>query len=272
MERVPARLHVLLARRARVGVVFRRGPSRQVATLLWDLETDRLTLGQWLKGAIYERRADLSPDGRHMIYFAGTHRPSGETGGTWTAVSRAPYLKALALWGKGDAWCGGGWFLSTRDYWIWDDGPLPHRELRRSSEVRRAPRDPIGAKGWGECPGLYYPRLVRDGWERLGGPRERQEFARALPRGWRLIKAAHAGPPALGRGCYWDEHWLEHPARGELIPCPGWEWADRDRDRLLYAEAGSLWQRRILTPAEIAPPERIADLDALRFEAIAAPY
>ena len=39
MERFPARLHVLLARDALKGVVIRRGPSRRVATLLWDLQT-----------------------------------------------------------------------------------------------------------------------------------------------------------------------------------------------------------------------------------------
>jgi cytochrome bd-type quinol oxidase subunit 2 len=27
-------------------------------------------VGQWLKGRIYERRSDLSPDGKHLIYFA----------------------------------------------------------------------------------------------------------------------------------------------------------------------------------------------------------
>ncbi|MEK6804025.1 MAG: hypothetical protein AABZ34_15370 [Nitrospirota bacterium] len=61
---------MLLAREAPVGLVIRRGPSRQVCTLLWDRRTDTFTLGQWFKGRIYERRCDLSPDGTHFIYFA----------------------------------------------------------------------------------------------------------------------------------------------------------------------------------------------------------
>ena len=73
-EPVPARLHVILAREAPKAVVFRRGPSGCVCTLGWDLETDTFTLGQWLKGRIYEYRSDLSPDGEFMVYFATDFR------------------------------------------------------------------------------------------------------------------------------------------------------------------------------------------------------
>jgi hypothetical protein len=55
------RIQFIVARRAPVAVVFRRGPTRQVEVLTWDLTTDELTAGQWLKGRIYERRCDLSP-------------------------------------------------------------------------------------------------------------------------------------------------------------------------------------------------------------------
>ena len=66
----PARLHVILAREAPLAVVIRRGPAKQVCTVLWNRRTDEFTLGQWLKGRIYEDRCDLSPDGRYFIYFA----------------------------------------------------------------------------------------------------------------------------------------------------------------------------------------------------------
>src|SRR4051794_37027692 len=61
----PARLHVLLARDANVGLVIRRGPSKSVCTILWNRERDTFKLGQWMRGRIYERRSDLSPDGLH---------------------------------------------------------------------------------------------------------------------------------------------------------------------------------------------------------------
>src|SRR5262245_34353061 len=62
-EEFAPRLHVILARSADNAVVFRRGPSKRVATFAWDRTSDEVQLGQWLKGRIYERRSDLSPDG-----------------------------------------------------------------------------------------------------------------------------------------------------------------------------------------------------------------
>ena len=67
MTEFPPRLHVLLASRAKVGVVIRRGPSRSVATFLWDRTNDAFSIGQWLRGRIYERRSDLSPTGKRFL-------------------------------------------------------------------------------------------------------------------------------------------------------------------------------------------------------------
>lgn len=242
----PARLHVLLAREAPVGVVFRRGPSKHVGTWLWDRRSDEFHPGQWLKGRISARRADLSPDGRHLIYFALNGKRRGEAKGSWTAVSRAPYLKALALYAKGDAWHGGGLFTGPGRYWLNEGDPRWQRHdlIRDSDEVRRDIRyAPPGGFG-GESPGVYYPRLLRDGWrlvagERSAGWHNQSVFEKPAPGGWALRKVAHEqlDPPA-GDGCYWDEHALVRP--GRTIPCPGWRWAEVDGDRLAWAEAGRL--------------------------------
>jgi hypothetical protein len=90
-----ARLYAIIARERRRAVVFRRGPSRLVRLLIWELGSDTLVGGQWLKGRIYEQRCDVSPDGEMLAYFAASYRPPFET---WTAISRPPYLTALALW------------------------------------------------------------------------------------------------------------------------------------------------------------------------------
>ena len=97
-----ARLHVLLARDALLGVVIRRGPTKQVCTLLWNRETDEFKLGQWLKGRIYEQRSDLSPDGRHLIYCAMNGKWNKEGSPVWTALSRTPFLKAVVFYPKWD--------------------------------------------------------------------------------------------------------------------------------------------------------------------------
>src|SRR6185295_14189761 len=111
---IPARIHVLMARNAPIGVVIRRGPSKTVCTISWDRQMDTFRLGQCMRGRIYERRSDLSPDGKHMIYFAMNGRWHSAAKGAWTAVSKAPYLKAVALYPKGDCWNGGGLFTSPK--------------------------------------------------------------------------------------------------------------------------------------------------------------
>lgn len=272
----PPRLHVLLARDAPVGVVFRRGPSRAVATLLWDRTDDTFRTGQWLKGRIYERRSDLSADGAFLIYFAMSGKWSGPAKGAWTAISRAPYLKALGLYPKGDCWCGGGLFTGPASYWLFDaDGG--HSVLR---ETRLLDRDrryrPIGGNG-SECLGVYYPRLLRDGWVPTESVEARKHhhrdvFTKALPRGWSLVKIAHAqlGAPA-GKGCYWDEHRVVHEASGLVVEGPDWEWADRDGDRLVWAAGGKLCAAE---PGEtgLDNSRELADFGGMTFERIVAPY
>ena len=274
-NRFPPRLHVLLASHARVGVVLRRGPSKSVCSILWNRKKDTFEIGQWLRGRIYERRADLSPDGRHMIYFAMNGRWTSETKGSWTAISRAPYLKAVTLLGKGDCWNGGGLFTSNSEYWL-NDG-YGHFPIRDEGALRRDLKfQPAGCYG-GECLSVYYPRLQRDGWilkTRLENSRwdACTVFEKQLQHGWILRKLAYAGvehPP--GTGCYWDEHELEQPKRALLLPFPKWEWADLDGKQLVWAEAGCLY-RAPLHAKELGQAKLLLDANPMTFEARAAPY
>ena len=273
--RFPARLHVLLASRARIGVIIRRGPAKAVCSILWNRAKDTFQLGQWLRGRIYERRADISPDGRHLIYFAMNGRWTSETKGSWTAISRAPWLKAITLWGKGDCWNGGGLFTSDKSYWL-NDG-YGHFLVRDTKEIRRdvrfRPQQNFGA----ECLSVYYPRLLRDGWTlatvvKNGKWNTCSVFEKPLSRGWVLRKFAHeqtGSPP--GKGCYWDEHELEHPKRGARLEFPKWEWADLDSKTLVWTEEGCLY-RAAIDARGLKPAKRLFDANGMEFEAIAAPY
>ena len=132
MKQTSARLHVLLASRSADAVVIRRGPSKSVCFVHWNRQTDRFKVAQWMRGRVYERRSDLSPDGKFLIYFASNY---GRNLQAWTAISRAPYMKAIALFAKGDAWHGGGLFTGDNTYWL-NDG-YGHTVLRQSSLVKR---------------------------------------------------------------------------------------------------------------------------------------
>jgi len=112
---VACRLRVILARDRPLALILRRGPSAWYHLILWDTARDMFEHGAWFKGRIYEERCDLSPDGDLFLYFALQGSRWGTSyKGAWTAVSRPPWLHALALWPQGHTWGGGGRFLDRR--------------------------------------------------------------------------------------------------------------------------------------------------------------
>jgi hypothetical protein len=74
-----------------------------------------------------------------------------------------------------------------------------------------------------------------------------------------------------GKGCYWDEHELEHPSFQLRHTFPAWEWAELDRGTLVWAESGCLYRAPVL-PNELGAPRLLHDFNAMSFEPIAAPY
>ena len=321
-ELIPARLHVILAREAPKAVIFRRGPSGRVCTLGWDLETDTFTMGQWLKGRIYEYRSDLSPDGGHMIYFATDFRRpdtileytkklredtfgprpddyggyakqlqeirqtnEGEIGRfaaspeasspSWTAISRAPYLKALDLWFNGTAWNGGGLFMDNRKVWLNTPSPgivVPY--CARSGSGLDVSQDfPFETSFGGECPGVYCHRLLRDGWTEKHQAQNSVVYEKPLASGWALQKLFVSGHPGhAGYGCYWERHRIIHPERRLKIDGPGWRWADYDapRNRILYAKNGILYALPVAD--DFGTPVMLRNFNGMKFEAVTAPY
>jgi hypothetical protein len=276
----PARLHILLARDAPVGLVIRRGPAKSVCTIKWDRHRDTFTPGQWLRGRIYERRSDLAPDGAHFIYFAMNGRWHSAAKGAWTAISRAPYLKAIALFPKGDCWNGGGLFTGPGRYWL-NDG-CGHSTAPETGEVSRdevyCPQGGLG----NECLGVYYPRLLRDGWEvtsresrtpaGAAWPVDVDIFEKRAPNGWWLRKLAYRSVlHPTGTGCYWDEHELVCHRRSIVVPLAGWEWADVDGARLVWAEGGRVHCGTVNAPG-LGESKVLADFNGMKFEAMAAPY
>ncbi len=269
-EITPARLHVIIAKESPFAVVFRRGPSKRVCTFLWDREKDEFTIGQWLKGRIYEHQADVSPDGKYMIYFATNHKCRSETGGLWTAVSRVPWLKAIALYSMGDTWEGGGVFLSSNRYWLNVRNSISS-ELRTSSEVQRDKSYIPEAK-------VYHHRLLRDEWRFVTSEGHSEHsratiFEKTLPSGWVLKKIGHIQSNSpKGKGCYWEEHELVNSGSKTRILQSDWEWAELDRDTLVWASKGCLYRAVIHNNAEIGDPKMLYDFNPLKFEQIKAPY
>ena len=162
---VPARLFMIFARKAPKAIIFRRGPSGWVQLISWDTRSDEFEAGHWFRGRIYERRSDLSPNGSLLIYFAqkitAASQKDTEYTYAWTAISKPPYLTALALWPKGNCWHGGGSFKNGRIVL------LNHRpEVAKAHKKHKPHRLLVKANpnAHGEDDPIYSLRLERDGW------------------------------------------------------------------------------------------------------------
>jgi hypothetical protein len=202
-----------------VGVVLRRGPSKVVQLVIWDRTKDKFKPSSRFRGRIYPDRSDLSPDGRHMIYFAmgGVRWAMPATRGTWTAICELPSLKASALWGQGDTWGGGGMFTSNRSFWLEADGNT--FLIRDNSGLRRESYAPHHR---------YRSRMERDGWVAREPGDHGPILEKTIREGWILRRTGWNGG-----------YELEPPGEGLLV-FPAWQWAEWDRHRLVWAEGGCL--------------------------------
>lgn len=277
--------------------MLRRGPSKQVACIGWELKDDSFEVGQWFKGRIYERRCDLSPSGKLLAYFAANWKPGPMS---WTAVSRTPYLKAVMMWPKGDAWGGGGLFDGESTL------ALNHHALQRSlaegQQLLRGFRvEPLGPRpGMGEDDPIDSARRARDGWrlvqeaswqkDDFDGPvsfpvvrGSERIWARTQPRAAKK-KLARAvveleeilhGIGERDGSWYMTEYRLVNHEDEVTISLGRIDWADWDHDGdLLFARTGKLYRLDAAHARKLdtAKARELVDLGKLRFEAKRAPY
>jgi len=249
---VPARLFILFARKSSVAVIFRRGPSKWVQLIKWDTRKDTFEPGQWFHGRIYERRCDLSPDGCLLIYFAQKiskkTKADREYTYAWTAISKPPYLTALALWPKGDCWHGGGLFKNGRTVL------LNHKPGVAKPHPKHRPHRLLvlpNSNAHGEDDPIFSQRLVRDGWE-LKQAWEIEN--RGYPTMFRTIRpeirekenSRHSQAIRLTRSIeqldYTEEFEIRDTKRLSIVSIEGASWADWDQqDRLVFARDGRVF-------------------------------
>ena len=274
-EPFAARLHVLVPAKSDMAVVIRRGPSKHTLVLSWNTTTGEVKPAQWLKGRIYERRSDIAPDGKHWMYFAMNGRWSSESRGSWTTVARSPWLKAVAFFPKGDCWNGGGLFIGTRSFWLND--AHDHSQVSIPKGLSRVDAYEGLENYGGECPTVYYNRLMRDGWRRSGRTENGRHdvqmfFEKDLSDGRVLRKICHEqiGSPK-GKGCYWDEHAIILQD-GAVWSMPDWEWADLVNGKIVFAKNGRLYETTAAVAHDIGAEGLIYDFNDFKFEELEAPY
>ena len=295
-RRSAARVEAIIARNAAVAVIFRRGPSRRVRMLKWNLRSDRIEEGQWIEAGVPVTRCDLSPNGELVACFVASYR---RRPGTWTAISRLPFFTALAVWPKGDSW-GGGLFMSDAHFLLEHDERvrrgvnefqlMPDFTLPRRFRVQ--PYD--GHAPVPECD-IEQCRMVLSGWRfvqravwgratsdlETGLPFERPEImARALddPKRPRreLRRFVDGYAPSRRQGesriIRAEIHDLENATARDLGRV---DWVDTDHGGdVLWSARGKLF--RLAGPARRgmqldAAPQLVADLNDMTFAAIEAP-
>lgn len=240
--------------------------------------------GQWLKGRIYERRCDLSPNGQFLVYFAGKYkRPLY----TWTAISNAPYLNALALWEKGDGWGGGGLFKDERTLLL-NHRPGTESQLLDGFNVPESfCVRPLGERpGWGEDEPINSMRLQRDGWV-IAEPGKFSDYLSKGPYAFvvnppQVIEKPAAGGllkvslHAIGERSgtsYVQNAQLDDVSNARSVDLGRVDWADVDHSGdVLFAKDGRLYRLRPPTiDIEATKPQLVADLNELSFVAREAP-
>ena len=255
------RLHVIPAMACDKALILRRGPTDQVASILWNRSTGEFQLGQWLRGRIYEHRSDLSPDGRHMIIFAGkgVH--------WWTALSRAPWLTALGFLPQDHTWYGGGAFTPDGAYWLNGGGAFSQDAPDGLAQADPASY-PHGTDGF-HMGGLYVAMMERRGWTHVGGERYEARLEKPLAEGWRL--ALGFGIGGKNRSIIANRYQLLDSDGRQATDTQDWEWAEPWRDGVQFAARGALCFAE-LTEAGLGEERRIHDFADMTFEAREAPY
>jgi hypothetical protein len=171
----PARLFVLLARSAPVGVILRRGPSDWVQMIQWHTKTDVFKQGQWFHGRIFEHRCDLSADGKFFAYCAykpGNRLKNPDYGDSWTAVSKPPHFTAVALWTLRNTGGGGGYFLKDGRMWLnhLDDNRKLHPAYRLPKGLTVKTIETYEDESAYLFDDIHRSVMLRDGWNYISSP------------------------------------------------------------------------------------------------------
>lgn len=245
-------VYVLPARDADTALVFRRGPSSWWHLLEWRLDPPSLTPGAWFYGTLYARRCDVSPDGTLLGYFALKSAPQ-DWPATYFAVSKVPWLNALAAW-------------KTCGTWTWGCQFAPDRSLDIHASVEDAPFH-------GDYP---YPVALRD----MRSDWAEREVWNELKRGWArdsdsiLRRQCPTGGGVslvmIHRGEGWRPDYLLD-RDGLLTPLPDAVWCDWDRrGRLLQ---GTRRRNLVITDCSGRQPRDVwrAALGGMRPHPAAAP-
>lgn len=244
---------------APIVAVFRRGPSAWSHVGRWDLAQNHYESGGWLRGRIFPRRSDVSPDGQWLCYFAYNPKARWQYGEAYVAVSKLPWLTALHAFATCGTW--------TRGYYFTIDGSCDNAEDARMPimyGLRATPMEQFAnerRRGWLEAPDSL-PRSA-------GGPWDENRNAhlyKPQPNGDRCLHLTSLGHAGGEFGVHQAidglrmQYHLERAGESTLLEV---QWADWDpQGRLLVATRDGKLQTRELHSSGVVVTFEV-DLSAL---------
>lgn len=271
------RLFGIPATRSPVVAILRRGPSDWSQVLRWDPEAGTLDHGSWIHANLYPQRCDLSPDGRFLSYFTLRPGSTWAAGPTYIAVSRLPWLTALAAWGTCGTWTCGVHFVD--DHRTWEVGPPAEGEIeplreryRFGLELTRPPAFAVERRrGWTETADSPPYDLDLDPWDIQRVPRLTMQKPRPgssdaaylTVSGW--YAAYRSGQPSWSEVTYTIRQgdaasplkrvqWADWDAAGRLLVATTTGWLEVRREP--WDETDSVWSVDLGEdrPAPTEPP------------------
>jgi hypothetical protein len=163
------RIFGISASAAPVVAILRRGPSDWFHVGRWDLDRGEYEPGAWVRGTIYPQRCDVSLDGRWLCYFMLRGGAADwDAGSTYVAISKLPWVHALAAWGSAGTWTRGAHFVDgdrAPTIEAPDEGAVDMSKLRYGLAVTLPASFAVERRrGWDEAPGNP-PRVADDIWD-----------------------------------------------------------------------------------------------------------
>ena len=224
MATTPPRLFGIKADDVDTVAIIRRGPSDWCHVSRWDVPAATVESGSWLHGTIAPQKCDLSPDGRWLLYSAVNYPGDWEGGAVYEAISRLPWLRALAAWEAGTTYTRGAHFVDDRhrnDLGEPDTGTL---QLGRVG-IALTPPDQFAVErrhGWSETADTP-PRSAGGPWdEHRTVAMQKQQPGGTVRLHVTGAYAAFRSIPTVHAGAHYE---LLH-ADGTATPLSGVQWAE----------------------------------------------
>jgi len=228
--------------------------------------------GAWLRGTIYPQRCDLSLDGRFFVYFAMQASATWELGCMYVAISRLPWLTALAAWGTSGTWTRGCHFVPDADVLEVSEpehGTVLRDRLRAGLALTRPASFAVERRrGWVESDDSP-PRDPQDMWDERRALTLR--MTKPQPGSSDVRLEVTGGYAAFRSRGYSDEVSYDVIAGGERLPLDALQWAEwaPDGNLLVATDAGRLEVRE---PSEWRGPGTVvADLATQQPQAVEPP-